>query len=755
MAAESTDSLLRNHLGPRRKATPPRSIFDNYQSAYQTILSSDSLASRISKIAEVERSLDAASHVSFTQHKYGRAFPVSNHSRHRDEIRQPIPATAYSGTQIPQRLSSRKTRPRSALSRPVNVTSRSNRVPKLQVTKNGTSVLIERSSAARNGPADCFNIGNSESHARYKIGRNTAAAQEAENRGYHEGGKRWSDTDGQNTTESIDSERDTPKPSVARTEFSPAGQAPNVPLPRDPSYTAVQGTSVGNLSETSSHEDTGRLLNLTRSFQAPGQTGNAIVQSRKDSVGSRESCLESEFSWMGNDGLNTFRDLSFRELKQLRTLSDQVSSNNADATGDTQLEDMVQDDQPRHKDVIWQSEIDGRTSYLNGSKSANLRDCERLWKGLAPRTAQDRSVKMVESSSDDEDEQFEEGSCVVHEGQSGSNLSFLGLQNSSTQALSIEGEDRVGPIRLELDVDAIPPGSSISGDGGGHQDLRSSYLAGKDEIDPGSSEDVAGVYDDSLYPQEYDDEEWETMGPSWMRYDVGTEPSVGRDTTGSSLANLSSNESVDDDGDRGAAPSWDPLSSCSVAITPPPRALISEQFRYSFGPDPATVPRYIHPQSNHNLDPMLSRSFSSTPALAFPSSPPRCELRRGRSRLYRHPTPLCRQYPHPFSASPPPPLHTRRSESCVIGSGKDINKKRGVRQTNRAQSIQDPFTDAGSSSGRSEDGSYANLCSANSTPGENSALNTASLHTKKSSNAFTEESDHRTRAWVTGSPHGT
>ncbi len=769
MASESSENQAQEATAGRRTDTPPRSIFDDYQSAYQGILSPARNFSGMSNEVDAVNTAKASSGMSAAN------IPFADLSLPTHIPRAPPYAILPGSVAAPHyRHKSRqprspKSKRRTDFSRPISVSPVSDEAtrPDRLVVRDSISIF-DIGSPRRLGEDRGLDTTQPNLHgASGRVEKSSTIGSIVKRYGDE------SDSNGKGTEAGRDVEVRSSLDIVGcgqgmlefasgRPGSSPAGQAPTVPLPPDPSYIAAKGLIGDTLSEASLYENTEKLLNLTQTggegahAEQPGSGGPY------QTVGSLGERLNSEFSWMGNKGKASFRDLSARELKQLQKSNlgqpwDLPSKGVDVPPGDESYgDDYLLTDAVYHPPTA-----ERRPAALDELVKAGAR---RVSEQLRTNPFEEGPTEFREPV-DLNDKKCKEVARVTHDLQTGPVPDHGGPQSSSSRGVSLEVSLSDGPFRPGLYMDESSLALLIGRESADAARL-SAIAKGKRVIR--SVEDGA---EDDLFTEGDENEggEWETVGESGMPSKLRTKASIGRDTSGSSLANVSSIESTRDD--RAATSPWDPLRSKLVMITPPTKAVIHQRSGYISGvQEPATVPRYAPPCAEAALDLKLNRTFSSTPALTFPATP-QYQRRRENSPTYRHPTPLSHEHQNPFSSSPPSVDVQNPGASFELNELKD--KRRAKRQAVYADSsrsllkqiqkpssektknhLQNPFATQDAISDRSVDGSYSTVYPANLAVDGTSILNPNSPHTPKSAKSYSRGSIKRAKTYLTGSPRG-
>lgn len=769
MASESSEKLEQTARTARRTETPPRSIFDDYHSAYQSILSSGRSLTGNSKAENAPDVRSGPSGLQLPTNPFANLPPLDHNSRNSSYSGQPGSVADVKDNRTSQRPRSPKARPRTNFSRPMSLSPSSGQVtrPAHAVVRNSVSIfdlgsprtLSEKRSPNTKQP----NLYG----ARGRVDKSSTIGSIVKKYGDEpKSNRRSTDSDHQvevrSSLDILGCGRGTTELPSVQVRSSPAGQAPNIPLPPDPSYVAARGLAGEILSEASLYENTEKLLNLT---QTSG--GDALVRSASsDQIPHHlEDRLHSEFSWMGNRGMSSFRDLSVKELRQLpkstHASARDVASKDVE---DTPGGDESYDDQYLLTDAVYQPPVAvQRSDTLDNTAKENARRAEMLLDNLVT----DLFEEAVEGSATDEVDvdTVEARGPVSGDARTDAGLDHGGLQSSSSRGASLEASLRDGPFRpgLYMDESSLV---SLVGRESADAARRSAIAKGKMVVRSTEDNDEDGVHT-VAGADENEGGEWETLGESGMRSKLGTQASIRRDTSGSSLANVSSIESTQND--RAAPSPWDPLRSHPVIVTPPNKAVVHpRRGGVSKVQEPATVPRYAAPGADQRISGALNTTSSSTPALTFPATPHNQKGRQN-SPPYRHPTPLSHQHQNPFISSPPsveaqaPGASYELTEFTDRGNEKRraiyADSPRSLFQqirkptTPKSESrVNNPFTTQDTRSETSVDGSYSTTYPTNLAVDGSSILNPDSSRTPKSANSYTRGSIKRTKQYFTGSP---
>lgn len=747
----------------RRTDTPPKSIFDDYRSAYNSILSPDRNFSGISQAGDPAQSSNASPELSLPNNPFVDLFSGSDRPQTPPPLARSAPTVASNGSHKSRRPSSPKSKRRTNFSRPLSLSPSSDRLtkPVTATVRDSISVFSLGSPVGLGHDKRPNTKQPNLQGARGRVERSSAIGSIVKR--YSDG----SDSNGRSTESNRGTEARTSldmfgcgqgvlEGSSTQSRVSPAGQPPNIPLPPDPSYVAAKGLVGEALSDASLYEDTEKLLNLTQPTGASAVPEQATSHQLYRHGTAPKGGLNSEFSWIGNKGMSSFRDLSTKELKQLQNPS---RASQRSLTGDgaeVPVGSRSSNDQYLLSDAVYEPQ--DADSVTNAKRRTEL-----LPQHLAEPLSRDDLARSWATDWDDE-ENSQAGPNVDQDVQTDSVLEFGGLQSSSSRGISLD---------VSLGDDASRPEISMAGSsrarvvGRGNAGNASWSIRAKGVKSMRSAEkDV----EDNPFAGGVSDEggEWETLGESGMRSKIGAQVSLGRSTSGSSLANVSSNESVQED--RGVPSPWDPLKTYPALITPPNKAVIPQSGRHnSQVQGPATAPRNTPPLNEDNEQQTLRRT-SSTPVLSF-SLTPKYQVRRGTSPTYRHPAPLGRDHQNPFNSSPPPvdlqdqgpsielselgDKHTDKRHAIYANSIHSLHQQihKPVSSKNQTH-LKNPFTNPDMSSEKSEDGSYSTMHTTNLAEDGGSILSPNSPHTPKSAKSFTKGSGKRTKLYLNKSEEG-
>jgi hypothetical protein len=791
MASESSEKLAQQAPVVRRTDTPPRSIFDNYQSAYQSILSPARTFTGHSNLAGATSS-EASSGLSLPNNPLADLSPPTRAAGTPSHGTQTGIVTALKGKGNSRLPSSPKSKRKPNFSRPMSKSSLSDRVTRPADTLLRDSVsILDLGSPRRLSNARKPNTKQPNLHgARGRVEKASTLGSIVRKYGDEPDSTRKSGVVAE------DVEVRSPRavlasgqgilddPNILRS--SPAGQAPTIPLPPLPSRVAPRGPMGETFSEGSLYENTEKLLNLTQASVEAALPGGAATRQPPQAADNLEGRLDSEFSWMGSKGKASFRDLSTKEMKLRRSIQGR-SRGTTGESGDVSPFDDPDDDQVLPDEAVYQRPTAAKkTTALDALVRDDARRAHILSRPVVSQSSRNapKEVKELAGPSGQNLKAVAGVSCNI---QTASDLDFGGLQSSSSRGVSLEdapGDSlhkssphrdspyrespfRDSPFRPGLYMDESSLISLV-----GREDAEATRLSalasGKSVI---RSEDNDAEGDVCTPGDENDGEEWETVGESGLRKELRTQPSMGRDTSGSSLANVSSNVSNESNNDRAAPSMWDPLRSHPILITPPTKAVIHQRNANISGvQEPATVPRYFPAHTQDSLPQKLHRTSSSTSAIPFTATP---QNRRDSqmSPSYRHPTPLSGQHRNPFLVrSPTVDLeipgqsyelsdfssnHRVKNQAIYSGSRHSRHQQISTPTRDRAQHRQEnPFATQDTRSNKSLDGSYSTFYPANPAMEGSSILNPTLHHTPKSAKSFTPGSLRRTKTFLTGSPRG-
>ena len=765
MASESSERLEQTAKTARRTDTPPRSIFDDYHSAYRSILSPGRSFAGSSKAESAADVCSGPSGLQLPINPFDNLAPLDHLSQNHSLSGQPGSVAEAKESQTSRLPRSPKSRRRTILSRPMSLSPSSGQVtrPAHALVRNSVSIFdlgSPRALSEKRSP----NTKQPNLHgARGRVDKSSTIGSIVKKYGDEPDSSRKStDSDHEveirNSLDILDCGRGMTGSPIVRVRSSPAGEAPNIPLPPDPSYVAGRGLTGEILSETSLYENTEKLLNLT---QMSG--GDALVRpaSSDQILHRRENRLHSEFSWMGNRGRSSFRDLSVKELKQLpKSMHGPAGDVASKDVVNQQGGDESYDGSYLLTDAVYQQpDAAQRSGTVKEIAKVDAPRAEILSDNLVT----DPCEKAVWGSAQDDVDTVETGVLVGRDAQADTALDHGGLQSSSSRGVSLEASLRDGPFRPGLYMDESSLASLVGCESADAARL-SAVAKGKMVIR--SAED--NVTDDVVTgADENEGGEWETLGESGLRSKLGTQASIRRDTSGSSLANVSSIESTEND--RAVPSLWDPLRSHPVVVTPPNKVVHQRRGRISGVQEPTTVPRHAASGADKRATRALNTISSSTQALTFPATP-RYQEGREISPPYRHPTPLSHQHQNPFISSPPSveaqapgttsyelseftDRHHEKRRAIYAASPRSLFQQIRKQTPHQSESrLNNPFTTQDTSSETSVDGSYSTTYPTNLAVDGSSILNPNSSHTPKSANSYTRGSIKRTKQYFTGSP---
>ena len=763
MASESGEKPGPRDIAARRTDTPPRSIFDDYQSAYQSILSPDRTFSGTSKVGEAANTSSALSDLSPPKNPFADLSPPSHGTR--------IASLPESRDRPNSRLSnSPRPKRKTNFSRTISVSPPSSRaIRPASTAKHDSDSIFDFGSPRRSNQGRSPNTKQPNLHGvRGRVEKSSIVRGIVKRYGDGSESRKKSTESGREAE--VDNSLDMPSchqsvlddPDVLRS--SPAGQVPTIPLPPDPSCVVAKGLIGETLSEISLYENTEKLLNLTQASGTGTLAGRKASGSPVKSVNSQKGILNSEFSWMGNKGKTSFRDLSTKELNQLRK---SVHEQPGELTSQSVIDPVGNEsynDQYLLSHAMYQSPRAGQRSTTSDELvKADARAAQLLSERLTTHSSEQEPKCFGEPPASDK-QNPKAGVDKTGELESDSVLDFGGLQSSSSRGVSPDVALKDGSFRPGLYMDESSMASLVGRESAEAARL-SAIAKGKKVI-----RSVKNDEEDDLFTEGdgNDGGEWETVGESGMQRELRTQASIGRDTSGSSLANVSSNESAEQ---GKVAPSpWDPLRSHPAFITPPTKAVIHRYRRNGKTlevQDPATVPRYVPPHFEGHPLPRLNRISSSTPALPYIATPQN-QCRTENSPSYRHPTPLSGEHQNPFISSPPPVNVNTPGSSFELSElpSKRTDKRQAIHadsphplhQTHTPtpkitnNHSENPFVTQDTCSDVSEDGSYLSFYPTNFAVDGSSILNPNSQHTPKSAKSYTPGSIKRTKQILTGSP---
>jgi hypothetical protein len=768
MASESSENLPQKAPAARRTDTPPRSIFDDYHTAYQSILSPGRNVTGAPRAVTEVTTPHGSSGLSQPDNPFAGLSPPTHIPRNPSHGIRTGSAAAIQHRHKSRQPRSPKSKRRTNFSRPISVSPASEEVarPDSLVVPDSISIFDLGSPRRLNGQRSVNTKQPNLHGARGRVEKSSTIGSIVNRYGdqpdpHGENAETDQNVGFRSSFEIMGCGQGVREPPSVGLTSSPAGQAPTIPLPPDPSFVAARGLTGEMLSEGSLYENTEKLLNLTQTSGTGAlarQTGPARLYQSADNP---EGRLNSEFSWMGNKGMISFRDLSVKEMKLRKSIHGQPGDLDNEVV-DTPPDDEPYGDQDLLSEAVYQSlNANQRSNTHDELVKADARQTKFLsehptlhWFEMGPkRTGESVVVNEKKSNA---------SACVGRDPQTDSVLDFGGLQSSSSYGVSLETDLRDGPFRPGLYMDESSLASLIG--------RESADVARLSAIERGKNV-IRSVEDDAendlcTEGGETEGGEWVTMDESRMHSKMGTQTSIGRDTSGSSLANVSSNQSTEDD--RSAPVPWDPLRSHPTFITPPSKVVIHPRNRNISGvQEPATVPRYAPLVAEGHPEQKLRRTFSSTPALTL-SATPQHQRKRQKSPTYRHPAPLGREHQNPFSSPPPVGIQ-------VPGASFELtefnNKRADKRQAIYADSsrslhqqihkpafektksqLTNPSARQDTSSEQTTDGSYSTTYPTNLAVDGTSILNPNSPHTPKSTKSYTRGSVKGTKQYCTASP---
>jgi hypothetical protein len=772
MASESSEKLPQQAPVARRTDTPPRSIFDDYQSAYQSIISPTRTLTEHSNVAGATSSESLAG-LSLPSNPFADLSPPTHAAGAPSDRTQTGFVAALKARSNSRLPNSPKSKRRTNFSRPMSKLSLSDRAksPASAVIRESDSIFDlgspRRLSIARNPNIEQPNLHGT----RGRVEKSSTVGSIVRRYGDEPGPTRRSSVAAQDVEVRI------PRATLASGQgmlndpnilrLSPAGKAPTIPLPPIPSHAAPRGHIGETFSEGSLYENTEKLLNLTQTSGAAAFPGASAPGQPSQVADNVEGRLDSEFSWMGNKGKASFRDLSTKELKLRKSIQSQ-SRGIADECIDVSPFDDSEDDESLLDDAVYQPPRAERTSTALDALVQDDARRARIFSTHVGTQSSRQEPKVVKEPADPGHQNPKAGMAISRDLQTDADMDFGGLQSSSSCGVSLEDAPRDSPYRESPFRPGLYMNESSLISLVGREDAEATRLSalasGKSVIRSEENDGEGEVF------TEADDNgggEWETVGESGLRKELRTQPSIGRDTSGSSLANVSSNETTDD---RAAPSMWDPLRSHPTLITPPTKAVVHQRnVNISGVEEPATVPRYALPRVQSNLPQKLQRISSSTPALTFTAIP---QHDRQNSPSYHHPAPLSGQHQNPFLASPPTVDLQIPGPSYELSqfSRKHRNKRQALHPESRHSQhpqistptrdrtqnrLENPFATQDARSNKSLDGSYSTFYPTNLAMEGSSILNPNLHHTPKSAKSFTPGSLRRTNPFLTGSPRRT
>jgi hypothetical protein len=792
MASESSEKLAQQAPVVRRTDTPPRSIFDNYQSAYQSILSPVRIFTGHSNVAGAASS-EASSGLSLPKNPFADLSPPPPGVGTPSHGTQSWFFTALKAKGNSQLPSSPKSKRKPNFSRPMGKSSLSDHMTRpAEALRRDSVSILDLGSPRRLNSARKPNTKQPNLHgARGRVEKSSTVGSIVRKYGDEPDSTRKSgmvvkDVGVRNPRAILASGHGTSdNPNILRS--SPAGEAPTIPLPPLPSRVAPKGPISETFSEGLMYENTEKLLNLTQAGGAAAFPGGAASGQPPQAANNLEGRLDSEFSWMGTKGKASFRDLSTKELKLRRSIQAQPRGMADEGVAISPFDDPdddPDDDQVLPDEAVHQRPTAARTTAARDAlvhdhidNDNDARRAHILSKPLRSQASKN-APKGVKEPGDPISQSPRADAVIGRNTQTGADLDFGGLQSSSSRGVSLDDAPRDSPYRESPFRDSpFRPGLYMDESSlislVGREDAeatRLSALASGKSVIRSEEDDAEG--DGCTAPDDNDGEEWETVGESGLRKELRTQPSIGRDTSGSSLANVSSNvtnETNETNEDRAAPSLWDPLRSHPTIITPPTKAVIHQRNTNNSGvQEPATVPRYAPAHAQGSLSQKLHRISSSTSALPFTATPQN-QRESQNSSAYRHPAPLSGQHRNPFIASPPTvdlqnqgqsyelsefsSNHRARNQALYSGPRHSQQRQSSTPTRDRTQDrLQNPFATQDTRSNKSLDGSYSTFYPTNLAMEGSSILNPTSHHAPKSAGSFTPGSLRRTKTLLTGSP---
>ena len=413
---------------------------------------------------------------------------------------------------------------------------------------------------------------------------------------------------------------------------SPAGQAPDIPLPPDPSYLAARGLSREILSEPSLYDRTEKLLELSRTRERLAEeidahteelAEEARIQHEKDDRSqehAESSRMQSEFGWFGNKGKSSFRDLSAKEIRQLQDTTSHRSGQ-LDRSGEPEdAEAEIRDEMLRR---TTESVRLNETMTLTPVTSRRVPE---LVHAAPPRSSQE----VIFDNTPEDDSRRE--------------TPFRpGLYMDSDSLASLVGDKHAADAER---LDALREGRHVIRS----QNRPERFYAIANEhnlvksAEVSEDEDVEAGEDDKRGPRKASHI---TRPPRNQTLQIA----IDRDISGSSLADLSSEES---DGERSKAITpWGPLVKNPAFITPPAKSFTHK--RQKAIDQPAAVPEFLSADSttkeSQRGNPLSATSTFPTPLL--PTTPQR-QVKAPNNSQNPHLSPQTFQ-PNPFLTTPTSP----------------------------------------------------------------------------------------------------
>ena len=289
----------------------------------------------------------------------------------------------------------------------------------------------------------------------------------------------------------------------------------------------------------------------------------------------------------------------------------------------------------------------------------------------------------------------------------------------------------------------------------------------------------AGRIDGLREKQENDKGDWETVRGSGFQSKAPTQSTINSEATESSLANMSSCDSLRT-GQTHAEGPQDSLSKSSGVMTQPGKATLRHKHR--LGRDEGTIHQTVVPDSeSFDEEAYLGRIGFSPPTPAFAATP------RGgyASRImpfpkYQHPEPLPFEHLHPFSSSPPdinstdagnaspllvPGFRPERNifsrpdeylEEVVGEAVPSISQHNtGSAAGNRPKFTPTDVEAKSAASNRSFDGSYSESYSTEPAASNTGFILDSTTHFPASGGTFTKTTLLGSKGNITGTPDGT
>jgi hypothetical protein len=765
MSSYPAEEQASKSTAARRTDTPPRSIFDDYPSAYQSIKSNGRTFSGVSGMSDPAKSPFLSPAMSMPVNPLAQ---LSDSSAHQTK---PTSQAKHGKDAILKPASSPKPKRKRNFSRPISLSPSSNFATRPAGLEIRDSISVfELGSPRRLSGERSPNTKQPNLHgARGRVEKSSTIGSIVKRYGDESESnvKRSDSRDAaiRNTLEIIGGRRDSSESPVLQPRLSPAGQPPNIPLPPNPSYLAAQGLMGQTFSEPSLYENTEKLLNLTTAANIVNPVVGHSASGWSRQVGdSQHGILNTEFSWMGKSGKSSFRDLSAKEISQLRKHSHEEPEDAIDESEFVGGVDPSYEENYLLSDEVYRPPgMNQQSSILDDLVATDFHRTDVLTERALSRSDEQGAAQEAELPSGYY-QMTGPGGDIDDTVGVGSLFDYGGLQSSSSREFSHESSLRNRPSRGGFVGDGDARASAF-----GHVNVgtdRYNALPERKTVMKSVDDDVDD--DVVLEGDEIEGGEWETMGESGLRSKFVTQVSIGRSTSGSSLANVSSNASFHDDG-RPPSP-WDPLKSHPPIITPPTKVVIQKRSTRSPGvDDPSSTLRYQGRDVGTGLARNPTGLSTPTPALTFPTTPQHKITTRS-SPTYRHPTPLSHQHRNPFSSSPPPVDVQESGGSYELN---DLSRRHSKRQaiyadthhsllhqihkttpTKNQKRINNTSTNPEASSSKSLDGSYSNSYPTNLAADGSSILSPNSPHVPKSVNSYARRSFSikRTKTLLSGSP---